>query len=74
MATGPPGAGPTTPVNLNSATAEQLDALPGIGPATAQAIVSWRREHGRFRRVDDLLNVRGIGRAKLDALRSQVRV
>jgi competence protein ComEA len=62
------------PVNLNSATAEQLDALVGIGPATARAILDWRQQHGRFRRVDDLLNVRGIGPAKLDALRSQLRV
>lgn len=62
------------PVNLNTATAEQLEALPGIGPSTAQAILAWRRQHGRFRSVDDLLNVRGIGRAKLDALRDQVRV
>jgi competence protein ComEA len=70
---GPPGA-PAGPVNLNSATAEQLDALPGIGPSTARAIIEWRTQHGRFKRVDDLLNVRGIGPAKLDALRSQVRV
>jgi competence protein ComEA len=70
---GPPGAS-AGPVNLNAATAEQLDALPGIGPSTAQVIIEWRRQHGRFKRVDDLLNVRGIGPAKLDALRSQVRV
>lgn len=62
------------PLNLNTATAEQLEDLPGIGPSTAQAIVAWRRQHGRFRRVDDLINVRGIGPAKLDALRDQVRV
>ena len=73
LAAGPPGA-PAQPVNLNSATVEQLDALPGIGPSTARAIVAWRQEHGRFKRVDDLLNVRGIGPAKLDALRGQVRV
>lgn len=67
-------AGPAQPVNLNSATVEQLDSLPGIGPSTARAIVAWRQENGRFKRVDDLLNVRGIGPAKLEALRSQVRV
>lgn len=70
---GPLGA-PAQPVNLNSATAEQLDALPGIGPSTARAIVAWRQQHGRFTKVDDLLKVRGIGPAKLDALRSEVRV
>lgn len=72
----PVDTGPTTagPLNLNTATAEQLDGLPGIGPATAEAIVAWRKEHGRFKTVDDLLNVRGIGPAKLDALRKQVRV
>ncbi|MDQ1443633.1 MAG: competence protein ComEA [Acidimicrobiaceae bacterium] len=62
------------PVNLNTATAEQLDALPGVGPSTARAILAWRQQHGRFKRVDDLLHVRGIGPAKLEALRTEVRV
>ena len=68
---GPAGAGP---VDLNTATAEQLEALPGVGPATAAAILDYRREHGRFRSVDELLDVRGIGEAKLAALRPKVRV
>ncbi len=68
------GAGGAGPVNLNTATAEQLDALPGVGPATAQAILEYRKEHGRFRTVDELLDVRGIGEAKLAALRPKVRV
>ncbi len=71
-------AGATTvapgPVDLNTATAEQLDALPGVGPATAAAIVAHRDEHGPFASVDALLDVRGIGPAKLDALRSLVTV
>jgi competence protein ComEA len=60
------------PVNINSATASQLDALPGIGPATAQAIVSDREQHGPFASVDDLARVRGIGPAKLAQLRPLV--
>lgn len=66
-----PGA-PQGPVDLNTATVDQLDALPGIGPATAAAIVAFRQANGPFSRVDDLGKVRGIGPAKLDALRSLV--
>ena len=62
------------PVDLNAATLEQLDGLPGVGPATAQAILDYRAEHGRFSQVQELLEVRGIGEAKLAALRSKVRV
>ena len=64
----------TQPLDLNQATLQQLDALPGIGPATAQAILDYRAQHGRFRSVDDLLNVRGIGDAKLEQVRALVRV
>ena len=70
-------AGPTTPsgpVDINRATAEQLDDLPGVGPATAAAIIRHREEHGPFASVDDLADVRGIGPAKLDALRGLVTV
>ncbi len=62
------------PVNLNTASAAQLDSLPGVGPATAAAIISDRTEHGPFRSVDDLGRVRGIGAAKLDQLRKLVTV
>ena len=62
------------PVDLNTATAEQLDTLPGVGPSTAASIIDYRSEHGPFHSVDDLLDVRGIGDAKLAALRSKVRV
>ena len=65
---------PGSPVDLNTASVAQLDTLPGIGPATAQAIVDYRSAHGRFSSVDDLLNVRGIGPAKLEELRPLVRV
>nr|MBA3653332.1 helix-hairpin-helix domain-containing protein [Actinomycetota bacterium] len=54
--------------------ATQLEALPGVGPATAQAIVEYRTQHGRFRSVNQLLEVRGIGEAKLAQLKAHVRV
>lgn len=69
-----PGGQPAAPVDLNTATAEQLDTLPGVGPATAQAILQFRTGRGRFRSVDDLLEVRGIGPAKLETLRPLVKV
>jgi competence protein ComEA len=61
-------------VNLNSASSEQLQTLPGVGPVTAQAIVAWREANGRFGAVDDLLDVKGIGPATLDSLRDLVTV
>lgn len=57
--------GPGAPVDLNTATAEQLDALPGVGPVTAQSILEWRDQNGRFSAVEDLLSVSGIGPATL---------
>ena len=70
----PTGAGPAASglVHLNSADVTALDALPGVGPATAQRIVDWRDQNGGFRTVDDLEQVPGIGPAKLDALRDLV--
>lgn len=68
--TAPAGA----PVNLNTATVEELDALPGVGPVTAQSIVAWRDEHGSFESVDQLGDVDGIGPARLAKLRDRVRV
>ncbi len=62
------------PLDLNTATVEQLDELPGIGPVTAQAIVSWRSQHGSFSSVDQLGDVDGIGPARLGTLRDLVRV
>jgi competence protein ComEA len=61
-------------VDLNSASVEQLDTLPGIGPVTAAAIVSWREANGRFSSVDQLGDVDGIGPARLDKLRDRVHV
>ena len=62
------------PVNLNAATAEQLDDLPGIGPATATAILAYRRDHGPFSSIEQLLEVPGIGPSKLQQIRSLVVV
>jgi competence protein ComEA len=70
------GSSPTSGglVDLNTATAAELDALPGVGPATAKAIVDYRTSKGKFSRTEDLLNVAGIGPAKLAALRDLVTV
>ena len=80
IASGPPGAAPsaagpaqqTGPVHLNTATLEELDSLPGVGPVTAQRILDYRTEHGAFRSVDELDAVPGIGPARLDQLRELV--
>jgi competence protein ComEA len=61
--------GSSGPVHLNSATLEQLDTLPGIGPVTAQKILAYRQEHGAFGSVDELDAVPGIGPARLEQLR-----
>jgi competence protein ComEA len=63
---------PQGPIQLSSATAEQLDALPGIGPATAQKILDYRAEHGAFRSVEELDDVPGIGPARIEQLRGLV--
>lgn len=69
-----PGGGGAASVNLNTATVDELDALPGVGPSTAQAIVSDREEHGRFERIEDLMRVSGIGEKKFEKLRSAICV
>jgi competence protein ComEA len=68
---GAPGA-PAGPVHLNTATLEQLDALPGVGPVTAQKILDYRQEHGAFGSVDELDAIPGIGPARLEQLRDLV--
>jgi len=65
---------PGVPLDLNTATVEQLDELDGIGPATAQQIVSYREAHGGFGSVEELDQVPGIGETRLAALRDKVRV
>ena len=63
---------PNAPVQLSTATLEQLDSLPGIGPATAQKILDYRTKHGAFSSVDELDAVSGIGPKRLDQLRDLV--
>jgi len=65
---------PSGLVDLNAATVEDLDALPGVGPVTAAAIIAWRDANGRFANVDQLGDVDGIGPARLEKLRDLVRV
>lgn len=81
--TGPPTGAPSANgsasapgglVDLNTATVEQLDTLPGIGPVTAAAIVAWRDANGKFTSVDQLGEVDGIGPARLEKLRDLVHV
>jgi competence protein ComEA len=73
---GTPGVGGSSggQVDLNTATAEQLEELPGVGPVLAQRIVDWRTEHGRFSSVDELQEVSGVGEKKFADIRPHVRV
>ncbi len=67
----PAGSPAAAPVNVNTATAAELDALPGIGPALAARVVAWRAEKGRFRSMNDLEAVPGIGPALVGRLRGR---
>jgi competence protein ComEA len=66
------GSSPTAPLDLNTATLEQLDALPGIGPTTAQKILDYRQAHGPFHSVADLDAVPGIGQGRIEQLKGLV--
>lgn len=68
----PPAQRAPTPLNINTATAVELDALPGIGPAKARAIIRYREEQGRFATVEGLAQVPGLSRAALARLRERV--
>lgn len=72
--TGEASSGTSTQVNLNTATAEELQTLPRIGPATAQKIIDYRTEHGPFTSVEQLLQIPGIGERTLSNLKSHITV
>ena len=61
-------------VDINAANADELTKLKGVGPAIAKKIVEYRKSHGKFSKPDDLLNVKGIGKAKLEKMRSQILI
>jgi competence protein ComEA len=67
-------AGADAPVSLNTATAEQLDELDGVGPVTAEKILQWRKQHGGFSSVDDLKQISGIGPKRFETLKDKVRM
>jgi competence protein ComEA len=64
----------TAAVNLNTATKDELVALPGIGPAKAQAILDYRAQHGGFRTVDELKDVKGIGAKRYEKIKAELTV
>ncbi|HET7150724.1 MAG TPA: helix-hairpin-helix domain-containing protein [Candidatus Acidoferrum sp.] len=65
---------PARPVNINTANADELQQVPGIGPATAQKILQMRKSYGPFKSVDDLLAIRGLGQKRLDKMRKYLTV
>src|ERR1700738_5436191 len=65
---------PLKPVNINSATSEELQQVPGIGPVTADKILQMRKSYGAFKSVDDLLSIRGIGKKRLEKMRKYLTV
>ncbi len=70
-----PGATPTPiKININIATLQELELLPGIGPAIAQRIVDYRAENGNFKTIEDIMNVRGIGQATFEKMRPNISV
>jgi competence protein ComEA len=64
----------SAPINLNTATAAQLDALPGVGKATAERIVEYRQKNGGFKKAEDLMNVKGIGEKNFLKLKPYITV
>ncbi len=64
----------TEKVNINTATAEQLQTLPGVGPALAKAIIDHRTKNGKFNKVEELLNVKGVGEKKFQKMKDRLVV
>lgn len=65
---------PLKPININSASSEELQQVPGIGPVTADKILQMRKSYGSFKSVDDLLAIRGIGKKRLEKMRKYLTV
>jgi competence ComEA-like helix-hairpin-helix protein len=65
---------PAKPININSASSEELQQVPGIGPVTADKILQMRKSYGAFKSVDDLLAIRGIGKKRLEKMRKYLTV
>jgi competence ComEA-like helix-hairpin-helix protein len=65
---------PAQPININTANSEQLQQVPGIGPATAEKILQMRKSYGPFKSVDDLLAIRGLGAKRLEKMRKYLTV
>ena len=65
-------AAPTEKVNINSATSEQLQALPGIGPAIAKSIIDYRTKVGKFNKVEEIINVKGVGEKKFQKIKDRL--
>jgi competence ComEA-like helix-hairpin-helix protein len=65
---------PPKPININTANSDELQQVPGIGPATAEKILQMRKSYGAFKSVDDLLSIRGIGKKRLDKMRKYLTV
>jgi len=65
---------PAKPVNINTATSEELQQVPGIGPATAEKILQMRKSYGAFKSLDDLLAIRGLGPKRLEKMRKYLTV
>jgi comEA protein len=65
---------PLKPININTASSDELQQVPGIGPATAEKILQMRKSYGAFKSVDDLLSIKGLGKKRLEKMRKYLTV